>query len=56
MGSSANVRSNLTKIPNQQGSAHQSAFEVRDKFKHFVNSPTGFVPWQNERVQFLINI
>jgi hypothetical protein len=31
MGSSANVRSNLTKIPNQGGSAHQSAFEVRDK-------------------------
>jgi hypothetical protein len=27
MGSSANVRSNLTKIPNQGGSAHQSAFE-----------------------------
>ena len=50
MGSSANVRSNLTKIPNQGGSAHQSAFEVRDKFKQFFNSPSGSVPWQNERV------
>ena len=37
MGSSANVRSNLTKIPNQEGSAHQSAFEVTDKFKQFFN-------------------
>jgi hypothetical protein len=47
MGSSANVRSNLTKIPNQGGSAHQSAFEVREKFKQFFNtsSPSGFVPW-----------
>jgi len=27
MGSSANVRSNLTKIPNQGGSAHQSALK-----------------------------
>jgi len=50
MGSSANVRSNLTKIPNQGGCAHQSAFEVRDKFKQFFNSPSGPVPWQNERV------
>jgi hypothetical protein len=33
VGSFANVRSNLTKIPNQAGSSHQSAFEVRDKFK-----------------------
>jgi len=31
MDISANVRSNLTKIPNQGGSAHQSALEVRDK-------------------------
>jgi hypothetical protein len=44
MGSSATVRSNLTKIPNQGESAHQSAFEVRDKFKHFLNSPSGSVP------------
>jgi len=50
MGSSANVRSNLTKIPNQGGSGHQSAFEVRDKFKQFFNSPSGSVLWQNERV------
>ena len=38
--SSANVRSNLTKLPNQGGSAHQSAFAVRDKFKQFLNSPS----------------
>jgi hypothetical protein len=50
MGSSANVRSNLTKIPNRGGSALQSAFEVRHKFKQFFNSPSGSVPWQNERV------
>jgi hypothetical protein len=30
MGSSANVRSNLTKITKKGSSAHQSAFEVRD--------------------------
>jgi hypothetical protein len=44
MGSSANVRSNLTKMPNREGSAHQCAFEVRDKFKQFFNSPSGSVP------------
>jgi hypothetical protein len=33
MGSSANVRKKKKKIPNQGGRAHQSAFEVRDKFK-----------------------
>jgi hypothetical protein len=33
IGSSANVTSNLTKIPKQGGSTHQSTFEVRDKFK-----------------------
>jgi len=50
MGSSANIRNNVTKIPNQGGSAHQSAFEVRDKFKQFFTSPSGSVPWKNERV------
>jgi len=50
MGSSANVRRNLTKLPNQGRSVHQNAFEVRDKFKRFFNSPSGSVPWQNERV------
>jgi hypothetical protein len=48
--SSKNVRSSLTKIPNQGGNAHQSAFEVRDKFKQFFNSPSGSVSWQYERV------
>jgi hypothetical protein len=52
MGSSANVQSNLTKIPNQGGSAHQNAFRIRDKFKQFFNSLSGFLTWQNERVQF----
>jgi hypothetical protein len=33
MGRSADVQSNLTKIPNQRGSVHHSALEVRDKFK-----------------------
>jgi hypothetical protein len=56
MGSSANVRSNLTKIPNEGGSAHQSDFEVRDKFKQLFNSPSGSVPWQNERVQCQVNL
>jgi hypothetical protein len=51
MGSSASVRRNLTKLPNQGGSAHHSAFEVRDKFKQFFNSQFGSVPWENERVK-----
>jgi len=50
MGSSANVRSSLTNISNQGESAHQNDFEVRDKFKQFFNSPSGSVPWKNERV------
>jgi hypothetical protein len=56
MGSSAYVRSNLTKIPSQGGSSRQSAFEVRNKFKQFFNSPSGSVPWQNERVQCQVNL
>ena len=50
MGSSANVRSNLTKIPNQGGSDHQNDFGVRDKLKQLFSSPSGSAPWQNERV------
>ena len=56
MGISSNVRSTLKKIPNQGGSAHQSAFEVRDKFTQFFNSPPGPVPWPNERVQCQVNL
>ena len=51
MGSSANDQSNLTKVPKHAGSAQWSAFEVGDKFKQIFNSPSGSVPWQNERVQ-----
>ena len=54
--SSPNVRRNFTKIPNQGGSAHKSAFDVRDKFKHFFNSPSESVPWQNERVSCQANL
>jgi hypothetical protein len=44
MGSSAYVRSSLTKIPNQGVSTHQSAFKVRDKFKQLLNpSATEFI-------------
>jgi len=50
MGSSANVRNNFTKIPNQGRRAHQSAFELRDTFKQYFNSPSESVPWQNEKV------
>jgi hypothetical protein len=56
LGSSANVRSSLTKIANQGGSAHQSAFEVRGKFKQVFNSLSGSVPWQNERVKCQVNL
>jgi hypothetical protein len=56
MGGSANVRSNFTKIPNQGGSAHQSAFKVTDKFKQFFNSPSGSVSWQNDKVQCWANL
>jgi len=41
---------NLKNIQNQGGSAHQSAFEVRDKFQQFFNSSSGSVPSQNESV------
>jgi hypothetical protein len=44
IGSSANDQSSLTKIPNQGGTAHQSAFEVRDKLKQIFNTPSGSVP------------
>ena len=51
MGISANDQNNLKKISKQACSAHRSTFEVRDKLKQIFNSPSGFVPWQNERVQ-----
>lgn len=51
MGSSATDQSNVTKIPTQAGNAHWSAVEIRDKFRQIFNSPSGFVPWQNKRVQ-----
>jgi hypothetical protein len=56
MGRSANDQSNLTKIPNQGGSAHQSAFEVREKLKQIFNTPSGSVSRQNERVQCYANL
>jgi len=40
MGSSANIRSSLTKTPNRGGSVHQSAFEVTDKVIHANIPPT----------------
>jgi hypothetical protein len=46
MGSSANVQSNFTKIPNQG----RRAFVLRDTFKQYFNSPSQSVPWQNEKV------
>jgi hypothetical protein len=36
MGSSGNVRSNLTKISNQGGSAHQSSFEETNLNKSLI--------------------
>ena len=51
MESSANDQSNFTKIPKQGGSAHWSAFEVRDKFKQIFNGPSGSVPLQYNIVQ-----
>jgi len=50
MGSSANVRRNFTKIPNQGRRTHQSAFELRDTFKQYFNIPSESEPWQNEKV------
>lgn len=35
----------ITNIPNQGGSAPQVAFEVREKFKQFFNSPAGQIDW-----------
>jgi len=34
----------------QGGSARQAAFEVRELYKDFFNSPAGSVPWQNDKV------
>ena len=56
MGSSANVRSHLTKIPNQAGSAHQGAFEVTDKFKQLFDSPSASVPWRDKGVYCQVNL
>jgi hypothetical protein len=50
MGCSANVRSNFTNIQNQRRRAQQSAFELRDTFKQYFNSPSESVPWQNLKV------
>jgi hypothetical protein len=46
----------LLKIPNQGESAHQSAFEVREECYQLFNSPSGSVPWENERVQCEVNL
>ena len=56
MGSTANDQINLTKMPKQVGGVNWSADEVRDKFQQTVNSPSGFVSWQNERVQCYANL
>lgn len=37
---------NLSSIPRQGGSAQRQAFEYRDQFKDFFNSPAGKLPWE----------
>jgi len=44
------ISSELQNIPMQGGSARQAAFEVRELYKDFFNSPAGSVPWQNDKV------
>jgi len=56
MGSSANYQSILKIILKQGGNAHWSLVEIRDKFKQIYNSPSGFVSWQNKRVQCKANL
>lgn len=38
-------------LPRQGGNAQQDAFNIRENFKVFFNSPSGEVPWQQN--QFL---
>lgn len=38
---------NLTNISLQGRNATREAFDIREIYKHFFNSPSGSVPWQN---------
>jgi hypothetical protein len=50
MGSSANVQTQ------KYQTKEEVPTRVRDKFNQLLNSPSGFVPWQNERVQCRVNL
>ena len=39
------------KYQNKEVMPTEVLLKLRDKFKEIFNSPSGFVPWQNERVQ-----
>jgi len=45
MAEAENLPRHIINIPSQGGSAPQVAFEVRDKFKQFFNSPAGQIHW-----------
>jgi len=45
MAETENLPCHITNIPSQGGSAPQIAFEVREKFKQFFNSPAGQIHW-----------
>jgi hypothetical protein len=50
MGSSANVQTQ------KYQTKEEVPTKLRDKFKQLFNSPSGSVPWQNERVQGQVNL
>lgn len=38
---------NLTNVSVQGGNTTREVFGIREIYKHFFNSPSGSVPWQN---------
>lgn len=43
---SPHTQNNLANIQRQGGNAHQAAFDARENFKAFFNSPAGALPWE----------
>ncbi|XP_068082944.1 uncharacterized protein [Anabrus simplex] len=48
--SNEETASALTNLPRLCANAQQAAFNTREKFKTYFNSPAGSVPWQNDRI------
>ena len=50
------IKSISRKYQNKPVVPNEVLLKLRDKFKQIFNSPSGFVPWQNERVQCYANL